>query len=395
MSADSSSNAMPTPTPPTDANSKAQALVLSSVTCALSSLIAFVLGAEWTSGILAICAWCAAALRLELSRNWKPFAFSLWVMAFVTAAFAFPWLFDKWGSTPASKYIGPLIQVIMFGMGATLSAADFARVLVRPKAVFIGMLLQFTVMPFAGYCLTKVFSFPPEIAAGVVLIGACPGGVASNVITYLARGDVALSVTMTACSTLMAPIMTPLMMRWLGGSYIEVSFYDMMWSILMTVIIPTVGGLIVNTILEKMKLRGPWVDSWLSALAIVSICIVIGIIVAGAKASLMQVGPLVILCAMLHNSIGYLLGYFGAKVCGMNEAEARTISIEVGMQNGGMGASLATNVLKSEQAALAPAIFGAWMSIAGSVLASFWRRSAAASASTPDKATDVVAEKTT
>ena len=150
------------------------------------------------------------AIRVQLSPRWSTFAFSIWVLAFVAEAFSFPVIFQDWPLSPAKEYIPRLIQIIMFGMGTTLCWNDFARVLLVPKSVAIGMVLQFTVMPLTGWFLAKSFGFPPEIAAGVILIGACPGGVASNVITYLARGDVALSVSMTACSTLMSPIMTPL-----------------------------------------------------------------------------------------------------------------------------------------------------------------------------------------
>ncbi len=326
----------------------------------------------WGLFALALCA--VAAWRLQLSQNWQPFAFSCWVIGFVTAAMFFPFAFDQWGGVAASKFVPGLIQVIMFGMGTTLAWQDFSRVLLRPKAVCIGMVLQFTVMPATGWLLTKLFSLPPEMAAGVILIGSCPGGVASNVITYLARGDVALSVTMTACSTLMAPLMTTLLMSSLAGATIDVNFGEMMWQIIYIVIVPVLGGLFANLLLEKMKCRGPWVDRILSSVAMLAICIVIGIIVAQSRSSLLIVGPLILLIAIVHNAIGYSVGYFGARMIGLSEAECRTISIEVGMQNGGMGSALATKVLHSQQAAIAPAIFGAWMSVSGSLLASFWRQ---------------------
>lgn len=324
--------------------------------------------------VLCVVATVLAAVRLQLSHHWQPFAFSFWVLAFVLVALFAPAVFSQWGSMPATKAISPLIQVIMFGMGTTLSLQDFARVLVRPKAILIGMVLQFTVMPLTGWMLANLFAFPNEIAAGVILIGACPGGVASNVIAYLARGDVALSVTMTACSTLMAPVMTPLMMGWLAGAVIEVSMLEMLVSIVNIVVLPTVGGIVANYLLQRLRIRGAWLDGLLSASAMLAICIVIGIIVAQSRENLFTVGPLVALAAVLHNAIGYALGYGGARWLGMSETESRTISIEVGMQNGGMATALATNVLHSTPAALAGAIFGPWMSISGSVLASYWRQ---------------------
>ncbi len=314
------------------------------------------------------------ALAFQRSQHWKPFSFSAWVLAFVIAALFYPHWFQQWRGAPASRYIPLLIQIIMFGMGTTLSWQDFSRVLLRPKAVVLGMAMQFTIMPLLGLTLATAFQFPTEIATGVILIGSCPGGVASNVIAYLSRGDVALSVTMTACSTLMAPLMTPIMMSLLAGATIEIHFFDMMWQILQIVIFPTVLGLLANYLLRRFQLSGPWLERSLSVVAMLAICVVISIIVAQSRNELLTVGPLILVCAMLHNGLGFLIGYWGATSCGLTESECRTISIEVGMQNGGMGTALAINVLKSPQAAFAPAIFGSWMSIAGSVLASCWRR---------------------
>jgi bile acid:Na+ symporter, BASS family len=315
-----------------------------------------------------------AAIQFQRTANWKPFAFSCWVLAVVMLALSAPFVFRDWGSINSSMMIGPLIQIIMFGMGTTLSIEDFRRVLLEPRKIAIGMVLQFTVMPFLGWFLAKVFRLPPQIAAGVVLIGACPGGVASNVITYLAKGNVALSVTMTACSTLMSPVMTPLGMKLLAGEYIEVSVLDMLWEILKIVLIPTIAGLVVNSLLSRRGLMGPWVDQVLSAVAMIAICIVIGIIVARSREQLLRVGLLLFVVVVLHNAFGYLLGYMAAKWSGMDTSDCRTVSIEVGMQNGGMASALATGVLKSEDAAIAGAIFGPWMSFAGAVLASWWRK---------------------
>jgi bile acid:Na+ symporter, BASS family len=211
---------------------------------------------------------------------------------------------------------------------------------------------------------------------GIVLIGACPGGVASNVIAYLARGDVALSVTMTVCSTLLAPVMTPLAMQLLAGSSLEISFTKMMGSILEITVAPVVFGLIFNYAIQWMGWRGPWLERVMSSLAMLAICVVIGIIVAQSREALLQVGLALLAVAVVHNSLGYLLGYLVRRGLGMDEVSCRTIAIEVGMQNGGLATALATSVLESPPAALAGAIFGPWMSISGSVLASWWRRTA-------------------
>jgi len=183
----------------------------------------------------------------------KSYAFTVWVFAFVAASMFYPQAFMKWAGWDLGGLIVPLIQIIMFGMGTTLSVADFARVFKMPWPVFIGFTLQFTIMPLVGFALAKAFGFTDAIAAGVVLIGCCPSGVASNVMAYLARGDVALSVTITSCTTLAAPIMTPLWMKILAGAFIEVDFLKMMFDIINMIIVPIVAGLIANRILFSRR----------------------------------------------------------------------------------------------------------------------------------------------
>jgi bile acid:Na+ symporter, BASS family len=352
--------------------------------CTCASLIAMLGGTTAAVGGWLTCSLLLAAARLQLNRVGQPFAFSCWVLACVVLALWFPATFlvwhlphptapSGWQSIEVPTLISPLIQLIMFGMGTTLSLTDFARILKLPTAVLMGMALQFLVMPLLGFGLAWAAQLPPEVAAGVVLIGSCPGGVASNVITYLAKGDVALSVTMTACSTLLSPLMTPLMMRLLAGSFIDVDAWSMLWAILTIVIVPIAAGLVANALLQRFHCRGPWVDRLLSAVAMLSICIVVGIIVAQSQQKLLTIGPLLVVVAIVHNGLGLGLGYLGAKCCRFDEAVARTISIEVGMQNGGMAAALATTTLGSPAAALAAAIFGPWMNISGSLLASWWR----------------------
>ncbi len=350
--------------------------LLSYVACAILLLSA--VAAIWFNAMVVLQLLAVAvvllALRTQFSQRWNPFAFSLWVLAVVLQAFCTPVIFQQWPIGPANSYVLRLIQIIMFAMGMTLSFSDFVRVFVEPRKVGIGMLLQFTVMPLTGWAVARALALPPEIAVGVVLIGACPGGVASNVITYIARGDVALSVTMTACSTLAAPLMTPLAMQLLAGSNVDVSFKTMGWSILEMTIIPVAAGLLISYILQALRWKQPSVDRMLSIIAMIAICLVIGIIVAQSRSSIAQVGLSLFIAAVLHNAIGYALGYGGAKVFKLDEKTSRTIAIEVGMQNGGLASALATEVLKSPPAAISGAIFGAWMSVSGSVLASWWRR---------------------
>ena len=328
--------------------------------------------ASWRGGWLAVAVGLFA-VAAGGSRRWQGLAFSLWVGAFVVAAMFYPETFRRWGDFELKTLIVPLIQLIMFGMGTMLNLGDFARVMRMPRAVLIGIALQFGVMPLSGAALAATFGFRGEIAAGVVLIGSCPGGVASNVMTYLSRGNVALSVTMTACSTLVSPLLTPLMMRLLAGQYIEIDFLQMMVTILQIIIVPITAGLVANALLRRFGLRGPWLDRLLSLIAMAGICYIIAIITALSRDQLLAVGLALIAAAVLHNAAGYLLGYWGARLAGLDESSRRTVAIEVGLQNGGMASGLAINVLGSSDAALASAVFGPWMNISGSLLASWWR----------------------
>lgn len=302
--------------------------------------------------------------------------FAIFILATVAFAMFFPGICRKWGDYETKGLIFPLIQVIMFGMGTTLGPADFWRAFKMPKAVLCGMFLQFTVMPLLGIGIGKAFGFSPEIVAGMILVGSAPGGVASNVITYLAKGNVALSVTMTACSTMASPLMTPLLMSWLAGTIVPVNFGSMFSSIVWMIVFPIAGGLLANEILKRLNWRGAWIDRLLSLISMIGIAVVLAIIVAESRDDLLNVGLWLILAAIVHNGLGYLLGYWGAYGVGLEESARRTVAIEVGMQNCGMATGLAITVLKSTQIALPAAIFGPWMSVSGAMLAAWWQGSA-------------------
>jgi len=318
--------------------------------------------------------------------NLHGFGFTLSVIVAVALAMIWPQLFSSWGSFQTRVLIVPLIQLIMFGMGTTLSVADFTRVLKMPWPVFVGIVLQFGVMPFVGAGLAHAFGFPPLIAAGVVLVGSCPGGVASNVITFLAGGNVALSVTMTACSTLMSPLLTPLMMKLLAGQFVPVPFWGLMWSIVKMIVVPIALGLVVNRLLHG---RAPWIKKSLPFVSMAGIVIILAIITSLSRDKLATVGLALIAVVTIHNAVGYVLGYWGARLLRLSEREARTVAIEVGLQNAGMATGLAISPLNSTDAGLAPAIFGPWMNASGSVLASFWRRKPVEALAAPSTAGDV------
>lgn len=330
--------------------------------------------------IFVIAGFVALATGARRTR-FSGFAFTLWVAAFVAAAMFYPLAFRTWNGYALGGLIVPLIQIIMFGMGTQLTLGDFKRVLAFPRPVLIGIVLQFSVMPLMGALVARLFTSDPEVAAGMILVGASPGGVASNVMTYLAGGSVALSVTMTACSTLMAPLMTPLAMQVLAGAYVEVPFIGMMVSILQMIILPIAAGLVVNWILVTLGRSMPAASALsaaiMKALPVVSmmaICFIIAIITSISRDQLLAGSfvAAIIAAAAIHNGAGYLLGYWGARALHLSEIESRTIAIEVGLQNAGMASGLAISVLKSPMAAIPPAVFGPWMNMSGAMLASWW-----------------------
>ncbi|BAL84965.1 putative sodium-dependent transporter (plasmid) [Selenomonas ruminantium subsp. lactilytica TAM6421] len=269
------------------------------------------------------------------------------------------------------KWVAPnismLLGVVMFGMGMTLKLSDFKLVFQRPRDVFIGALAQFTIMPLLAYVLAMAFNLPPELAAGVILVGTCPGGTSSNVMTYLARGDVALSVSMTMTTTILAPIVTPLLTWWLAGAWVEISLSAMMMSIVQVVILPIVLGIVINSFFEKQVQKVVKVLPLVSVLAIV---LIVGGVVAVSSQKILETGLLIMAVVMCHNLLGYGIGFLLAKACHMNMAKAKAISIEVGMQNSGLATSLA--MLHFGPAAAIPgAIFSVWHNISGSLAANY------------------------
>ena len=269
-----------------------------------------------------------------------------------------------------TSYVNILLGVVMFGMGMTLKLADFKVVFTKPKAVIVGILAQFVIMPVLAFLLTMVFQLPPELAVGVILVGSCPGGTSSNVMTYLAKGDVALSVGMTACTTIMAPIVTPLLVLLFAGQTVDVNVVDMFLSIVQVVLVPIALGFLINYFFEKAAAVLPLVS-------VVGISLIIMAVVAANQAKLLTVGPLVIAVVMLHNLLGYALGYLTGRALRLSKAQMRTLSIEVGMQNSGLATSLATVHFAAMPLAAVPgAVFSVWHNISGAVYANILARSA-------------------
>jgi BASS family bile acid:Na+ symporter len=330
--------------------------------------------------------------------------------------------------------IVPLLQIIMFGMGSQLSLRNFSDVIRMPRGVLVGTLCQFTIMPFVGFTLAKTFGFPAEVAAGIILVGSSPSGLASNVMSFIARANLALAVTLTAVNTLLAPVVTPLLMKYLAGQMVTVNFWDMMLSIINMVILPIVAGLIFNAIsygatrnrsilmqalvyiliillknfismqvndlaFQQFMLDGlkdilwfsilpvaaaymfryaahgrkEWLDSIMAFVSMLGIGIIISIISAAGRDSLVTIGLILIVACLIHNLAGYFLGYWFCRLIRMDEKSCRTIGLEVGMQNGGLASGIALEMGKIATVGLAAAVFGPLMNITGSSLATWWR----------------------
>lgn len=299
----------------------------------------------------------------------KKYAFTIVLLIAVTIAYLFPSYFISYNGFPLSKLIIPLLQIIMFGMGTTMTLDDFRGVIRMPKAVFIGLGCQLLIMPFLGFSLTKAFQFPAEIAAGVILIGCTPSGLASNVMSLLAKANVALSITITTIATLLAPISTPLFMKLLGGELVEIEFWTMMWDIIKMIILPLAIGFIINLYFKKMA---AYLQKFLPLISMAGIVLILIVIIAAGQKSLASVGLTLLFAVALHNLGGYTLGYWAAKLFRLPEADCRTIALEVGLQNGGLASGLANQMGKLATVGLAPAIFGPLMNITGSTLASWW-----------------------
>ncbi len=291
--------------------------------------------------------------------------FALWVLAFSALAYVEPGVF-----LPLVPQIVWLLGVVMFGMGLTLSPADFAEVARHPREVAIGVAAQYTIMPLVAFGLTRLVPMPPEVAAGVILVGCCPGGTASNVMTYLAKGDVALSVTLTTVSTLVAPFVTPGLVWLLASQYLPVDAASMLMSIVKVILVPLALGALVKSLLPR---AGAWLQAGMPVASAAMVVVIIAAVVAANQPKLAQGGLLIVAVVAAHNILGMTVGYFASHAAGMTFAQKKTLSIEVGMQNSGLGAALAQAHF-SPLAAVPSAVFSVMQNVVGAMFTSYWRR---------------------
>lgn len=295
--------------------------------------------------------------------NFASKTFALWVLLFAYLAFQFPDTYKQF-----APYIPYLLGIVMFGMGITLTFNDFGEVFKHPKSVIVGVAGQFIIMPSVAFFLAKAFNLPADLAVGVILVGSCPGGTSSNVMTYLAKGNTALSVACTTISTLLAPILTPVIFYILASQWLEIDAAGMFISVLKMVLFPIFLGLVVRATFKKKIAE---ISQTMPLLSVISIVLILAAVVAVSKDKIVESGLLIFGVVVLHNCLGYLVGFFSAKVLGLNIADSKAVSIEVGMQNSGLGAALAAAHF-NPIAAVPSAIFSFWHNVSGPILANIF-----------------------
>ncbi|EKO3450267.1 bile acid:sodium symporter family protein [Vibrio fluvialis] len=291
--------------------------------------------------------------------------FPLWAVLFSLCAYFFPSVF-----VDLKSQIVPLLTIIMLAMGLTLKPKDFLNAVTNKKAIGIGLILQFSVMPLAALLVSLLLGFDPMLTIGMVLVGSVAGGTSSNVMCYLAKGDVALSITMTSISTLLGVVLTPLLVKLLAGQSVDVPAMSMLMSLVKIVLVPVSIGLLCNVLLHSVTEK---LEPVLPLISMVAIVMIIAIVVALNASQLATIGPIVALAVILHNSIGLASGYWICRALGFNESICRTVAFEVGLQNSGLATALAMKFF-TPASAVAGTIFSIWHNLSGSLLAGYWAK---------------------
>lgn len=400
------------------------------------TLLVWILG--YTELIAPLTVFTAVSLALGLGslHTLNTYQYTAWIIVAIICGMLYPSAFLQWGDFDLRNkwVILIVVQLVMFGMGTQMSLKDFSGIRTMGKAVLIGLVCQFSIMPIIGFLLTLGFDFKPEIAAGIILIGSCSSGLASNVMVYLANANLTLSITLTAMATLIAPVMTPFLMKLLAGTYVEINFLDMCFQIIKIVIVPIgaallfdgmrkgsigfrktvnlfsllsvawllamifgfwnfwesqisgvpleivslinflLGAILFGNLYYRIYTILPKVQDFMPLVSMFGIIYFTTVTTAASRENLLAIGIFLLLASILHNSLGYTLGYWLSKLFGMDENSSRTVALEVGMQNGGMASGLAGVMGKLATLGLAAAVFSPWMNISGSLLANYWRK---------------------
>lgn len=385
--------------------------------------------------IASILSVSSIAVGIGDIKSLSSYQYTFWIVIAVFSGLLYPDFFlNIGGINMRNKWlILVIIQLVMFGMGTQMGVKDFIAIRRSGKAVLVGLLAQFTIMPIVGFCIAKTFGFEAEVAAGIVLIGSCSSGLASNVMTYIAKGDLVLSVTVTAISTLTAPIMTTFLMKVFAGTFIEIDFLTMMLQIVKIVLVPLTaamihdilktysgaikrkvyyltivsyfwfafvflfadtlgmfygeetnhlpviinflcGAFVAGTLYHLLYKIYVDIDKVMPYISMFGIVYFTLITTAAGRDNLLQIGILLLVAAILHNSAGYFLGYWLGRLVGLDKKKSQTIAFEVGLQNGGMASGLAGSMGKLATLGLAAAVFSPWMNVSGSLMANYWRK---------------------
>ncbi len=339
---------------------------------ALALLLSIYIGFSRTiseAGPFLILFFFSLAYGVRGSKLFRGLSFTISILAVVTAALYYPYLFDEINGFELAILITPLIQIIMFGMGSSMGLKDFIELSRRPKSVLVGVVAQFTIMPLVGFTLAIFNSFPAEISAGLILLGSAPTSVTASLFCYLAKANVALAIAITAITTLLAPFLLPLLMKLFAGGFIEVDVLAMMWGMIQIVILPIGAGLLFNHFLSG---RSKWLDDAMPMVSMLGVAVIVAIIIAAGRDSLLNIGFLLLLAVMLHNVLGYIFGYWTGRLFNLEERDYRAIAISTGMQNAGLVSGIAKVMGKIATVGLAPAVCGPIMGFTSSLLASYW-----------------------
>lgn len=329
----------------------------------------FYMGKPLSAGPFLIVSLASLSLGVKGFPLVRGLSFTILILTAVAAALYYPNNFLTVGSYETAGLITPLIQVIMFGMGTSMGLRDFIALAKSPRAVLIGVGCQFTIMPGLAFGIAYFSGFPTEIAAGIILLGCAPTSVASPLMCYLAKANVALTITIVSVTTLLAPFIIPLLMKLLADGFIEIDLLAMMWNIIQIVLIPIGAGLLFNRFLSGKAI---WLDKAMPYISMGGIVLIVAIIMAAGQESLLNMGLLLILAVLIHNLLGYFSGYWVARFFLLNEQDCRTIAIATGMQNAGLVSGIAKTMGKIATVGLASAVCGPLMGFTSSVLASYW-----------------------
>lgn len=295
--------------------------------------------------------------------------FTTSILAVVATSLYYPENFKEFQGFELAVLITPLIQIIMFGMGCSMGIKDFVALARSPKSVFVGVVSQFTIMPLLGLALATFSNFPAEISAGIILLGCAPTSVTASVMCYLAKANIVLAITITALTTLLAPFVIPLLMKFLAGGFIEINVLEMMWGIVQMVFIPIGVGLLFNKFLSG---KAKWLDDAMPLVSMIGVAFIVAIIMAAGRESILNIGLELVLVVVLLILLGYFFGYWAARLFNLAESDCRTIAITTGMQNAGLVSGIAKVMGKIATVGLATAICGPLMGFTSSILASYW-----------------------